>query len=418
MTPDYQRDGITLYRGDCREVATSIEGVTAIVTDPPYGLTFMGKGWDKGIPDAGFWRVLASCCLPGSMMLAFGGTRTHHRLICAIEDAGWEIRDCLMWLYGSGFPKSHDISKAIDKAAGKTRDITGNTATTSGRTVGAGTSAGFHGGIVSGHCRDITAPATDLAETWDGYGTALKPAWEPICLAMKPLDGTFAQNAETHGVAGLNIDGSRVGIDGEQPPTGSGNRRNGNTYAQDDYTQNRMCNGGNITPPAGRWPANVIHGGSEEVVEGVPKTKGEKARLLHGQARNGVTSFKMKTGSAVPDNGGSAARFFYCAKASKAERNAGCGKPGTTESGDRQAYNHHPTVKPLALLRYLVGLVTMPEQNLIFDPFMGSGTTGVACASLGLPFVGVELLPEYFDIAAKRIDHELDQQKERQPLFA
>ncbi|HUU96831.1 MAG TPA: site-specific DNA-methyltransferase, partial [Phycisphaerae bacterium] len=198
--------------GDCLERIAEMpaDSVDAIVTDPPYGLSFMGKGWDHGVPGEPFWAEALRVAKPGAPLLAFGGTRTHHRLMCAIEDAGWEIRDCLMWLYGSGFPKSLDVSKAIDAAAGAEREVVGRSARhVSGkadqRTEGLRGTSTFQESVGMGQF--LTAPATDLARRWHGYGTALKPAWEPIILARKPLAGTVAANVQQYGTGGLNIDG-------------------------------------------------------------------------------------------------------------------------------------------------------------------------------------------------------------------
>src|SRR6185312_518845 len=200
-----------IYLGDCREVRSALpdNSVDTIITDPPYGLEFMGKGWDKGVPGVEFWKEFLAVAKPGAMLLAFGGTRTFHRMTAAIEDSGWEIRDCMMWLYGSGFPKSLNISKAIDKAKGVERDVVGISANDRPASQVKGGKA-FDRGLDEGQEHQplmITAPATDLAKQWDGWGTALKPAWEPIIVAMKPLDGTFAENAEKWGVAGINVDG-------------------------------------------------------------------------------------------------------------------------------------------------------------------------------------------------------------------
>ncbi len=433
----------TLYRGDCLEILPTLEAgsVDSVVTDPPYGLAFMGKDWDRGVPGVRFWESISRVCLPGSPLLAFGGTRTSHRLVCAIEDAGWEIRDCVMWLYGSGFPKSLDIGKAIDAAAGAEREVVGTTTHPDGRPrTLVERDIGCHGGgqKTNGVGLDITAPASESARLWDGYGTALKPAHEPICLAMKPLDGTFAGNALEHGVAGVNVDGCRIGTEEETARKPSPNHSE--IYAQDDTTKS-MLRGGN-GHDLGRWPANVIHDGSDEVLAGFPSPHGA------GHARDGSanprdnqhvpTSYNLHNNTGgmfrIGDSG-SAARFFYTAKASKAERNWGCGELGdevlarscqaiaearrgnTVDAEDgafnkaRVVKNNHPTVKPLALMEYLIRLVTMPEPKLLLDPFMGSGSTGVACARLGRTFIGIEIEQKYFDIACKRIEAEVKQGK-------
>ena len=397
MEPYYQDDCVTLYHGDCREVMPQIEGVTAIVSDPPYGLSFMGKGWDHGVPGEDFWRIASACCLPGAPMLAFGGTRTYHRLVCAIEDAGWEVRDRLLylqgqhvpvgdlaWAFGSGFPKSHNIGKALDKAAGAEREVVG-------ASDAARPNAKNHTVVARGTFNGdatITAPATPAARTWDGYGTALKPAHEPICLAMLPLSGTFAHNALEHGVAGLNVDGGRVGIGDDRTSGGMGSESTTFLAPADKQKYAR--------PTGGRWPANIIHDGSEEVLAGFPVSKNTRHmsyKRSGGDFIDGIPSQSEKGWHVTEE--GSAARFFYCAKASKAERNRGCeGLEGGCS---------HPTVKPVALMRYLCTLVTMPERNLILDPFAGSGTTGVACKELGLPCVLIEQDEHHCEIIAARI---------------
>lgn len=338
-----------IIHGDCLEVMRGMDAasVDAIVTDPPYGLSFMGKDWDHGVPGVHFWEAALAVAKPGTHLLAFGGTRTFHRLACAIEDAGWEIRDTIMWVYGSGFPKSLDVSKAIDKAAGAEREVVGTKENSFGRKPGGGDGwdEAIEGGIASDHTFNITAPATDLARKWSGWGTALKPAWEPIIVARKPLIGTVAANHAAHGVGGLNIE--RCRITGPKPATtrGAGGQhgRYGNLCAQGRIEDDGL----------GRWPANLIHDGSEEVVGPM----------------------------------GSAARFFYCAKASKADRDQG---------------NAHPTVKPTALMRYLCRLAT-PPGGVVLDPFAGSGSTGKAAMLEGFNFVGIELNAEYVDIARARI---------------
>ena len=256
---------IKLIQGDCLEVMATLaeNSVDTIITDPPYGLEFMGKDWDHGIPGIPFWTAALRVAKPGATLMAFGGSRTHHRLMCAIEDAGWEIRDVMMWVYGSGFPKSHDIGKAIDATIlhGASNMVAMKKANRSRPGEGRTRAHSQNNGILGeGRGAKITNdnPATPAAQLWDGWGTALKPAWELIIIAQKPRDGTFANNALTWGVAGLNIDGGRVGLGGEAAPTGSGDRRGSPVYAQDEWTQKEMANGGNITSPQGRWPANLV----------------------------------------------------------------------------------------------------------------------------------------------------------------
>ena len=367
--------------GDCRQLLAAMpsESVDAIVTDPPYELGFMGKGWDaSGIAyDTDVWRQALRVLKPGGHLLAFGGSRTYHRMAVAIEDAGFEILDCIMWLYGSGFPKSHDISKAIDREAGAVREVVGTKVGTRGA-AGTGMEHSMPGkatGVKQERCDvDITAPATPEAKRWDGWGTALKPAHEPIVVARKPLRGTVAGNVLAYGTGAINVDGCRVGTEG------------GTRGADYDKTGLFGIGGKCVITQleSGRWPANVIHDGSEEVVAGFP---------------------------------GEEARFFYCAKASASDRDEGLdgftevrvfGDGGAsldgisnTSSGRR---NFHPTVKPTDLMRYLVRLVT-PPGGLVLDPFTGSGSTGKAAVLEGFRFVGCELTPEYHAIAEARIGH-------------
>jgi DNA modification methylase len=517
-----------LHNGDCLQVMAGMpeNSIDTIITDPPYGLAFMGKEWDHGVPGIPFWAEALRVSKPGGILLAFGGTRTVHRLACAIEDAGWEIRDRMQWIYGSGFPKSHNISKAIDKAAGAEREVVGYSKGHRNNAPPTAMVGAPHSGNGS-----ITAPATDAAQLWDGYGTALKPAHEPIIVAMKPLDGTFAQNALTHGVAGLWVDGGRVTgqlpnnkthdtidpergiswadeknlistivsiaesatkaieqgnrlnfaienavshLSGEQKKTlsdmskmdiscfvgrlveavsesenistflsidTSGKSTTGEMFHQamlstistrtgkiialktlslcheqtiQDYIgryTKAMTSAGQLTQngqgraaaPSGRWPSNLIHDGSDEVLAG------------------------------LPDN---ASRFFYCAKASRSERNAGLdgmeeqkrdasrnteqpsmngGSGNPYNRGAQTVTNFHPTVKPLALMSYLARLTKTPTNGTVLDPFMGSGTTGVACVQQGRNFIGIELDADYTEIARRRIEHaEQAQTAERQ----
>jgi site-specific DNA-methyltransferase (adenine-specific) len=344
--------------------------VDAVVTDPPYGLKFMGKEWDHGIPGVAFWTEAMRVAKPGAHLLAFGGTRTFHRLTCAIEDAGWEIRDCLMWLYGSGFPKSHNVGKAFDREAGVLAPES------RGFCVAGRTDANLPNPVVRGYVPP--APATASARQWSGWGTALKPAWEPVIMARKPLIGTVAENVARYGTGAINVDGCRIGTDGGCAGAGAGavvfgDGLNG-TFAQP-------------VPGLGRWPANVVHDGSEEVVTRFPDADGMQ-RHLHN--RNGIGYGSMSAGTSGEvgySDYGSASRFFYCAKASRSERGEG---------------NNHPTVKPVALMQWLCRLVT-PPAGVILDPFMGSGSTGIAADREGFSFIGFDLSPEYVEIARRRI---------------
>jgi site-specific DNA-methyltransferase (adenine-specific) len=400
VKPYYEHAGITIYHGNCLEVLPEIGPVDAVVTDPPYGLEFMGKGWDRGVPGVEFWERVAGAMKPGAHLLAFGGTRTFHRLTCAIEDAGLEIRDCIMWLYGSGFPKSLDVGKAIDKAAGAEREVMGRRVYADGHVQNSSPDA-LEPPIGTfkrtQDRRDITAPATDAAKQWDGWGTALKPAWEPIILARKPLEGTVAENVLKHGVGGLNIDRCRIEFNGpdDERESKQKNRhadfdsgpRDNKVFGADDRPR---ANDGNYDAP-GRWPANVIHDGSEEVMESFPDTS------THATGSAGVTKatksnvYGSYAGGKVNIYGndkGSAARFFYCAKANRQ---------------DRHRDNDHPTVKPLALMRYLCRLIA-PPGGVVLDPFMGSGPTLRAARDLGCKAIGIEIEEHYCEIAAKRLD--------------
>jgi hypothetical protein len=392
---------VTIHTGNCRTVMATMdaESVDSIVCDPPYGLNFMGKSWDHGVPGVEYWEAALRVAKPGAYLLAFGGTRMFHRLACAIEDAGWELRDTvpyahegvalepvadcpwlLAWVYGSGFPKSKNLG--------------------------------------------------------DGRGTALKPAWEPIIMARKRLIGTVADNAEAFGTGVLNIDRCRIAGEPMLPNSGGG----GLPRRKTDEDRG----GGIVTQPhqLGRWPANLIHDGSDDVLAAFPMAAGQQAdastnseqrktQSVYGSMKRGrgdepssdsdnegAVGFKMKPGARRFDSG-SAARFFYCAKSTAADREDGCeglptraggmvsntsGQHITRRDGGEpgQRANNHPTVKPTELMRYLCRLVT-PPGGLILDPFMGSGSTGRGARAEGYRFVGIEIDPAYIEIARRRI---------------
>jgi len=492
MKPYYEDRLATIYHSDCRDILSTLPKASAIVTDPPYELGFMGKSWDsKGISfQKETWGIVREACLSGAMLLSFGGTRTFHRIACAIENAGWEYRDTLMWVYGSGFPKSLDISKAIDKVTkridlfepfarhfkeqrilkglshkdiaryfpSKTNGLTGcvwnwenamsvptmaqwhilkplldlmddflpliQRLETEREIVGKGhsglTDCKFYGEMPKEY--NITTPATPEAQLWNGYGTALKPAYEPIILAMNPLDGTFANNALKHGVAGLNIDECRI----ETEDSLKGGQYSGKDRADAScYGKHRNLSPESYKQPLGRFPANFIHDGSQMVMELFPQTKsGKDVNPTKGPTMNRWLGPNSKYLGVNYGDNGSAARFFYCAKASKAERDRGLGDMPNVEGahvnqsgrryggGNRENWqdpykrptvkNNHPTVKPLALMTYLVKLVKMPGYNLIVDSFMGSGTTLLACIRLGIPCIGIDNDEKSCEIAAKR----------------
>jgi len=409
-----------IFCGDCRDILPTLPRLAdACICDPPYGLKFMGKGWDHGVPGVPYWKAVLNACKPGAHLLAFGGTRTFHRLTCAIEDAGWEIRDCIMWVYGSGFPKSLDVSKAIDKAAGVEREVVGiKRGTTAAPETGRHDMPGKATGVPQVGCDvPITAPATALAAKWDGWGTALKPAWEPIILARKPLSGTVAQNVLEYGTGALNIDGCRVGTEGGTRKSGPPSYKSGN--ALHGSLDGSLNGGGCESIDAGRFPANLLHDGSEEVLELMPETKSGTA-IRHNSGGNtfGGENPKPLLDDMGYGDSGSAARFFYCAKASKKDRDEGCeglderpaidnpnGNMGAnmgSRSGPRR--NNHPTVKPTSLMRYLCRLIT-PPGGVVLDPFMGSGSTGKAAILEARQFLGIELQPEYVQIATARLSH-------------
>lgn len=355
-----------LYNEDCITVIKSLpdNSIDSVVTDPPYELGFMGKKWDNtGIANSvEMWAEVLRVLKPGGHVVAFSGTRTQHRMVCAIEDSGFEIRDQLGWLYGSGFPKSHDVG--------------------------------------------------------NGWGTALKPAWEPICLARKSFKGTVAANVDRHGTGAINIDGCRVATDdkgeragGRRPDTHEGYQRPGSTMFQDKSDW--------ILPPLGRFPANVIHDGSDEVIAAFPAT----GKSTGGYAPSGEDTIGY-------GDSGSAARFFYCAKASRKDRDEGLegfelkrtgGMSATadgsmlTGSGNERTTvraNTHPTVKPTSLMQYLCRLIT-PKGGVILDPFFGSGSTGKAAIMEGFSFIGCEREAEYMPIAEARIRHAVEQMAEQ-----
>ena len=364
--------------------------VDSCVTDPPYGLEFMGKEWDRGVPGVELWREVLRVLKPGGHLLAFAGTRTQHRMATAIEDAGFEIRDMIAWVYGSGFPKSLDVSKAIDKAAGAEREVVGSKIGLPGYSPavdkGRGVACVAHGNSAK-EC-EVTAPATEAAKQWEGWGTALKPALEPITVARKPLCGTVAENVLQHGTGGINVDGCRVGTSKNVPASVS-QHKVASTYNGGWKTGETPGVGGH-DPNLGRWPANLIHDGSDEVVALFPvTTSGKPMNRLHTDPGRSVES-GASAGGEYYHNGygdaGTAARFFYCAKADASER--------------RQS--KHPTIKPVALMRYLVRLVT-PPGGLVLDPFGGSGTTAEAARLEHCRFLLMELSEEYCADAAERL---------------
>lgn len=484
---------VVLKQGDCRKLLKSLpdNSVDSIVTDPPYELAFMGKKWDgSGIAyDVKMWEECLRVLKPGGHMLAFGGTRTHHRMTCAIEDAGFEIRDELDWLYASGFPKSLNVSKLIDRQAGHTR-ASASVPNMKNKVYGKGMGGGEWNA-------PSEPPVTDAAKQWEGWGTALKPAREPIILARKPMDVSIGENVQKHGTGALNIDACRIGSE-ERTYKGSGanltklaNHAKGDTGigSWDGHSKDETFTA------KGRWPANLLLSHSpdcvcvgahtvpgyainrwddgakpfgdgaghpftseqqpDEVVEEwqcVPECpvrqldeqSGDRPGFVSngnatvGEASNGITPFRRGTGgiwhhgNGIPcgpqysDNGG-ASRFFYVAKPSRAEREAGCEQLPVKSAGEATGgrsegsdglnspragagrtsdgvHNFHPTVKPILLMRYLCLLIT-PPGGIVLDPFMGSGTTGCGAVQEGFKFIGFDLEAEHVAIAKARIDY-------------
>ena len=485
-----------LLQGDCREVLKTLpdNSVDSIVTDPPYELGFMGKAWDAtGVAyDANLWREAFRVLKHGGHILSFGGSRTYHRMACAIEDAGFEVRDQIMWVYGSGFPKSHNISKAMDKNGGKDLtwfiDYVIKTAEEKGITraelsglfpskngnptgwlwnkqngqgitieqynkikdflclpfksieeversvIGVGKAGLTKGNIANFAGKtefEITAPATDEAKQWDGWGTALKPAHEPIVLARKPLEGTVAENVLKWGVGGLNIDGCRVDFVSDEDKKESTTKNQHEDFGTLPMTNNQVYGDYSMLKPknyqpTGRFPANLIHDGHQQVLDLFPQSNG--GHWSYKQAKDGGLyehGLKDLEDGGSDKQGGSAARFFYCPKASKSDRDEGCEelptqeKPAHMRTGNgtgetsmtdgfqpTQRKNTHPTVKPTELMRYLCRLIT-PPNGVVLDPFNGSGSTGKASMLEGMQYIGIEMNPEYIKIAEARISDAL-----------
>lgn len=414
---------------DCLEAMRLMDdnSIDSIVTDPPYGLSFMGKKWDYDVPSVEVWKECLRILKPGGHLLAFAGTRTQHRMAVRIEDAGFEIRDMIAWVYGSGFPKSLNIGKAVDKLQGNERIIIDKKP------------IGYSGlkrnaNLTDDNWKGIKEEDTGLEVTkgnsnFEGWGTALKPALEPITVARKPIQGTVADNVLKHGTGGINIDACRIIIDKNDINLRENPTHSKSTFFKSSYHE--ITDKLNIQ--IGRFPANFIHDGSDEVVGVFPhaKFKGgggirKKEKGVFNLGGDGGVNTEYK-------DDGSAARFFYCPKASKSERNFGLNELNTNQTtgggggiGDylndvnsasgkygsekAPAKNHHPTVKPIELMRYLCRLVT-PLNGMILDPFMGSGTTLLAAYYEGFNCIGIEKDAEYVKIAEARLKAHISQLK-------
>ena len=429
--------------GKCEAVLKNFpdNSIDTIITDPPYGLSFMGKKWDYDVPSVEIWQECLRVLKPGGTALIFAGSRTQHRMAVNVEDAGFILKDCIMWLYGSGFPKASDISKQIDKMAGvkgklktKQENIKANL---------------FEGGkieerIIKGKSGktaiwqeggmgdfDLTLPATPEATLWNGWKShGLKPAYEPILVAMKPNEGSYANNALEYGVAGLNIDGGRIE---HNEPLKETNRQKDTGNSWDKNNCGLRDNPNNIASASqkGRFPANIIL--DEESARLLDEQSGDcksgAMRKPYKYTNNGYSLGKPagETKQIHEASQGGASRFFYCAKASKSERNRGCGElenrnpcyeshranykntkgietpyAGTGRSGNNLK-NNHPTVKPLALMKYLCTLTKTPTGGIVLDPFTGSGTTLMACKETGRKYIGIEKDKEYIEIARRCI---------------
>jgi DNA modification methylase len=364
---------------------------TGIVTDPPYGLSFMGNKWDYNVPSKRLWKECLRVVKPGGYMLCFGGTRTYHRMVVEIEDAGWLIKDCMMWVYGSGFPKSLNIGKSIDNKLGVEHKVVGKwkpTGTAKPNKGKKGHSAARTSSSIDQYEREsdvmlnVTEAASPQGQQWKGHGTALKPAWEPIIVCMKPTDGIYADNALWHGVAGLNIEGSRVSLNGELKSSG-GQSKGKSSFMKNigDAPRDRT---------KGRWPANFIMTHSDQCkLVGTKRLKKKNYAISGGyeeiedwRCAPDCPSFLLEEQNpGIP-------RFFYCAK------------PNNKERGDK---NVHPTVKPLDLMSYLVNLIKMPNNTHILEPFAGSGTTLAACMAMGIDCTGIERENKYVEIIRERL---------------
>ena len=426
-----------LYNEDCivqmqKMIDEGIQ-VDSVVTDPPYELGFMGKSWDStGIAfQKETWELAFQLLKPGGHLLAFSGSRTYHRMAVAIEDAGFEIRDQIMWLYGSGFPKSLDVSKAIDNVLGKKRTIIGKQPTQIGTHLKSKEGPGKGGNkpaVKNRYTGNVLGgPVSSEAQEWEGWGTALKPAHEPVVMARKPVsEKTIAENVLKHGTGGINIDDCRIELsEGDDPRLGGKGSFKTDKAGKDVYSLGYRGEE-TATSELGRFPANVMHDGSEEVVREFPFTKSGRSNNNAEKGEPGDIT-PMRRGTLVSRNDdGSAARFFYCPKVSKSERNRGLDgfeeKQTSSMSGRRDPHNMekskidndvtgrfvttrkniHPTVKPIELMKYLCRLVT-PKAGTVLDPFMGSGSTGMAAKDEGFDFIGIEKEEKYFEISNSRI---------------
>lgn len=408
-----------LMLGDNIESLKKLEAnsIDAVVTDPPYGLSFMSKKWDYDVPSVDFWKEVYRVLKPGGHVLSFGGTRTYHRMVVNIEDAGFEIRDQIMWLYGSGFPKSRNIGKDVEKVnvGGLSKLIQigtkkGIVATNHHELAKGEKPKGFsyktashtvsHSEVASARTQTTgDIPVYEINNEWEGWGTALKPANEPICVARKPLsEKSIAENVLRWGTGGINIDGCRIDTNGENISVGFKDDK-GNAFID---SEKELVEKRDYKSPEGRFPANIIFdeeaGAALDEQSGISKSN-TKSGIVEGKDANVFndgetkkTGHKTKIMVGDYNDKGGASRFFYCAKVSKKERNLGL----------EEGKNRHPTIKPINLMAYLCRLIT-PPNGTVLDPFMGSGSTGIAARLEGFNFVGMEMDEDYFKVAETRV---------------
>ena len=420
---------IRLFNEDCLVSIKELpdNSVDSIVTDPPYGLSFMNKKWDYDVPSTEIWEECLRVLRPGGHLLSFAGSRTYHRMAVRIEDAGFEIRDQIMWIYGQGFPKSYNIGKAIDKIQGNEREVVGEKPQRGSLKEGVP--------FQKNTSKHLVETITKGKSEWEGWGTNLKPAHEPLVLARKPFKGGVAENVLEWGTGGLNIDGSRIGNEimtqTHRIDFSKGVKKGSKSFYEDSWHNGEYIE---TEPQQGRFPANVIF--DEEAGKILDEQSGvSKSAVFDSEKYNSISGWKtaniygggkdLENISGFNDKGG-ASRFFYCAKASKKDRNEGLDnfedKASQMNSGgigrkisvekrletnDENAptmKNIHPTVKPTRLMEYLIKLIT-PKGGVVMDPFMGSGSTGKAAIKNDFNFIGIERDKEYFDIAKARIEH-------------
>lgn len=389
-----------LIHGHCLKILKKYPNniFDSIVTDPPYGIKFMGNKWDYTVPSVEIWRECLRVLKPGGLLFSFASPKTQHRMAVNIEDAGFEIRDMIMWVYGSGMPKGKNISKGIDKKFGKIGKVIGKKIYADGHIQNSTKVRSTETGVYGFSKKDtpdpsemIILPETELAKKWEGWQSDLKPSMEPITIARKPFSGTVVDNVLKWGTGALNIDACRIPVDlnVDDPRLGGEGSWKTNKAAKNVYAGG--FSGTDITSSvAGRYPANLIHDGSEEVLKQFPNTKsGTNCIRKKPHKTSSMSGTLNLTGVEEISYGdaGNASRFFYCAKATKEDRGEG---------------NNHNTVKPNALMRYLCKMATQPG-GLILDPFMGSGSTGKAALQEGFDFVGIELIEKHYEIAKKRV---------------